>query len=113
MEDPEKLATLLKKKARENNAPIWEAAAKLLSKPRRRRICVNLSRIDRCSSEGSTVLVPGKVLGGGKLTHKVVVGAFKFSEKARSKIEAAGGRCLSILKLVEENPKGTGIRLLG
>ncbi|HID16891.1 TPA: 50S ribosomal protein L18e, partial [Candidatus Bathyarchaeota archaeon] len=89
VEDPEKLAVLLKKKAKENNAPIWEATARFITKSRRRRVCVNLSRIDKYSSEGSTVLVPGKVLGAGKLTHKVIVGAFKFSEKAKSKIEAA------------------------
>jgi large subunit ribosomal protein L15 len=35
--------------------------------------------------------LPVKVLGGGKLTKKLVVKAHKFSESARSAISAAGG----------------------
>ncbi len=34
---------------------------------------------------------PVKVLGGGKLAHKITVKANKFSKSAKSKIEAAGG----------------------
>ena len=38
--------------------------------------------------------------------------AFSFSEGAKSKIEASGGRTMSIRQLMEENPKGKGVRIL-
>lgn len=104
---------LLKKKAKENNAPIWNAVAELLSKPRRKRIFVNISRINRFSKDGDVIVVPGKVLGSGLINHKITVGAFKFSEAAKRKIEAAGGRCIFIEDLVEEQPKGSGVKILG
>ena len=36
-----------------------------------------------------------KILGGGKITHKLNVTAREFSESARSKIEESGGQALS------------------
>jgi large subunit ribosomal protein L18e len=105
--------TLLKKKAKENKASIWIAVAERLSKSRRKRICVNISKINRYSKDGDIIVVPGKVLGAGIINHKITVGAFKFSESAKKKIEEAGGKCTSIINLVEEQPKGTGVKLIG
>ena len=58
-------------------------------------------------------MVPGKVLGAGNFDHAVNVAAFAFSERAQSKILKAKGKCLSISKLVEENPKGSGVKIIG
>ncbi|MDI6888282.1 MAG: uL15m family ribosomal protein [Methanocellales archaeon] len=35
-----------------------------------------------------------KVLGGGKVTKKLIITASEFSESAKSKIEGAGGKCV-------------------
>ncbi len=43
----------------------------------------------------------------------VTVAAFRASEVARRKIEAAGGRSLSLLELAVQNPKGRGLRIMG
>ena len=58
-------------------------------------------------------MVPGKVLGAGKIDHPVSVAAFAFSEQARSKILKAKGKCLFISDLVKKNPKGTGVKIIG
>ncbi|MCS7120495.1 MAG: 50S ribosomal protein L18e [Nitrososphaerota archaeon] len=104
---------LLEKKSRENDAPIWRDIAERLSKPRRRRIAVNVSRINRYALPDEEVVVPGKVLGAGKITHPVKVAALSFSEQARLKIMAAKGKCLSIPELIEMNPKGSRVRIIG
>ena len=44
---------------------------------------------------------------------KPSVAAYSVSTGARSKIEAAGGRVLTIRELMDENPKGKGVRILG
>ncbi|MCD6409852.1 MAG: 50S ribosomal protein L18e [Candidatus Verstraetearchaeota archaeon] len=106
------LARSLRKAARQHKAPIWRAVSELLMLPTRSRIAINVSRINRYAKEGETVVIPGKVLGAGKLTKKVRVAAFAFSKAAQQKIEAAGGECLSIEELVQENPKGSGVRIM-
>ncbi|RLF16634.1 MAG: 50S ribosomal protein L18e [Thermoprotei archaeon] len=107
------LVYFLRKSWRQHGARIWLDVAKRLARPRRRRIAVNLSRINRYTGEGDVVVVPGKVLGFGTLEHPVTVAAFSFSKSAREKIEAAKGKCLSIKELVELNPKGSRVKIIG
>ena len=103
----------MRKKSREGEARIWRSVADRLSRSRRRRIAVNVSRLNRYTKEGETAVVPGKVLGAGKIDHPLHVAAFAFSEQARLKILKAKGKCLSILELVERNPKGTNVKIIG
>ncbi len=107
------LIRLLRRKSRENEVAIWRDAAERMSKPKRQRIAVNISRIDRYTQENDDVLVPGKVLGAGLITRPVRVAALDFSDQARAKIHKAKGKCLSIPELVEMNPKGTNVKLIG
>jgi large subunit ribosomal protein L18e len=107
------LIRLLKKQSKENNAAVWRDLADRLSKPRRNRAKVNISRINRHSEENETVVVPGKVLGAGMINHPVTVAAFDFSQQARSKITTAKGKCLSIAELVEANPEGSNLKIIG
>ncbi len=92
-------------------APIWRDVARRLSKPNRIRPEVNVSRLQRYAKEGEVVIVPGKLLGAGLLDKKLTVSAFSFSSKAREKVEGAGGKCITIKKLTEEKPKGSGVRV--
>lgn len=58
-------------------------------------------------------MIPGKVLSSGSLTKKITVAAWAFSEKAKEKIQKAGGECISIEELIKRNPKGSNIRIIG
>jgi len=112
--NPELIGTvrLLRRKARENDAPIWRDVAERLSSSRRRRLAVNVGRLNRHVKDRETVVVPGKVLGAGSLDHAVIVAAFGFSGEAEAKILRAKGKCLSIRELVEANPKGSNVRIM-
>ncbi|KUJ98854.1 MAG: 50S ribosomal protein L18e [Thermococcales archaeon 44_46] len=107
-----RLIRYLRKKSNEENVKIWKDIAWRLERPRRQRAEVNLSRINRYTKEGDMVIVPGSVLGAGNLDHKVIVAAWKFSEKAREKIIQAGGEAITIEELVERNPKGSGVIIM-
>jgi len=107
------LIRFLKKQSREQKAPIWKAVAEKLAVSRRRRIAVNISRINRYTEKNETVVVPGKVLGAGELNHPVTVAAFTFSETAKQKIKKAKGKCLTIPELVKKNPKGSNVKIIG
>ena len=74
---------------------------------------MNVSRLNRHTKEGETVVVPGKVLGAGGINHPLVVAAFSFSELAKSKILKAKGKCLQIADIIDKNPKGTNVRIFG
>jgi large subunit ribosomal protein L18e len=104
---------LLKKTSRENDVRIWRKMAEYLSRTRRRRIAVNLSRINRYTKGGETVAVPGKVLAAGAVDHSVTVTAFAFSEKAMAKIRNAKGKCLTFSELIKKNPKGSNVKIIG
>jgi len=115
----DKLIEDLKRIARENSAPIWRDIAKRLEKPRRNYAAVNLSKINRYSNANDTILVPGKVLSAGAIEKPVTVAALGFSKKALEKISEYGdgeekgkGKCISIEELVENNPKGTGVKII-
>lgn len=113
-QNPELLNAIhaLRKKANESNAAIWLDVAKRLSSSRRRRVTVNLSRLNRYTKEKETLVVPGKVLGSGRIEHPLIIAAFTFSDQAQSKILSAKGKCLSIQDLLETNPKGSNVRIM-
>ncbi|MEL9939800.1 MAG: 50S ribosomal protein L18e [Ignisphaera sp.] len=102
----------LRKAARANKAAIWRYVAELLERPARRRVVVNIYKINRYTSDGDVVVVPGKVLGVGKLDHKVTIAAVSFSLVALEKVKSAGGRAVHILDLVKENPTGSRVKVI-
>lgn len=108
-----RLIRFLKKQSRESKANIWRDIAKELSKPRRKGIVVNLSRLNRYTQKNEMVVVPGKVLGAGKIDHSITVAAFAFSETAKEKIKAVRGKCLSLFELAKKNPKGSNVKIIG
>ena len=108
-----KLADFLKKQSRENKARIWRDFAEHLVKPRRQRVAVNVSHLNRYTQRNETVAVPGKVLGAGEINHALTVAAFSFSETAKKKIKAKKGKCVSLFDLVKKNPKGSKIKIMG
>lgn len=107
------LIRFLRKQSRENDAMIWRDIAERLAKPRRRRISVNLSRLNRNTQRNEIVVVPGKVLGTGEINHPITVAAFAFSGKAKEKIKAGKGKYLSILELAKKKPKGSNVKIIG
>lgn len=102
----------LRKKSFESNVPIWKAVAEKLAKPRRKRIDVNLSDIERNTEKNDTIVVPGIVLASGELTKPVNIAAWRFSQTAKEKIKKSKGKALTIEELVKENPKGAGIKII-
>jgi large subunit ribosomal protein L18e len=109
--DNQVLSSLIENLAK-TGKPIWKKVASELSKPRRKRVEVNLSKIEVYAEGDSTILVPGKVLGAGSVSKKMTVAAFSFSEKAKALISAAGGKAMTIESLHKSNPEGKGVMIL-
>ncbi|MFX1237508.1 MAG: 50S ribosomal protein L18e [Promethearchaeota archaeon] len=90
---------------------IWRTISKKLSNPRRERVEANLNRINRKTKKGQVVVVPGKVLGNGELTHKLTISCLDCSQSARKKIEQSGSKLLTIEELLEQNPTGKNVKI--
>ena len=103
----------LKAQTRSNGAPLWRDVALRLEKSRSNWAEPNLSRLSRHAADEDVILVPGKLLGSGDIEGKHTVAAYSFSTSARAKIEAAGGKVVSIRDLMNKNPEGKGVYILG
>lgn len=103
----------LKRLGYANKIDLWLRIAEDLEKPTRQRRIVNLFKIDMHTKDGETIVVPGKVLGTGDLNHKVTVAAWNFSDSAKEKIKNAKGECMTISQLIEKNPQGKNVRIIG
>lgn len=108
-----KLIHDLKKQSNEKDVGIWKDIALRLEKSSKNWPVVNLDRIDKYIKNNEIALIPGKVLSTGNLTKKVTIAAWSFSDKSFEKIKKAGGKYISIDELMNSNPKGENIRILG
>jgi len=106
------LASLIDGLSREKK-PIWKRVMQELSRPRRSRAEVNLSKIEIYGDAGATLLIPGTVLGTGSLSKKgLTIAAFRFSGSAKKLIKESGNKAVSIDSLVKSNPDGRGVVLI-
>jgi large subunit ribosomal protein L18e len=84
-----------------------------LEKPSRKRREVNLSKLNNVTNEGEMIIVPGKVLGGGDINHKLTISAFKFSDGAVEKLKKSGSTIIPMEDITKEDIKGRRIRIIG
>ncbi len=76
--------------------PMMKSLAKALENGSATRVCVNVGELSKLAKRAKGIAVPGKVLGWGSVSTPMVVAAISFSKPARKKIEAAGGKCISL-----------------
>lgn len=89
--------------------PSWNKVAKEMLSPRRRKVAVNIYKINKYAKGGETIIVPGKVLSSGVLDKPVFIASYSATGLARKKL---GNRLISIGQAVKENPEGKNIRII-
>jgi len=107
-----KLIEDLRERGHKEKIPFLLEIAKILEKPTRKSVEVNLSKLNRVCKDKETVVVPGKVLSNGILKKSLTVAASTFSMKAIEKITKADGKILTINDLIKSNPKGKDVRIV-
>ena len=83
-------------------AGLWKRVLKLSEVPTRRRRGVNLYQIDKYSKEGDNIIVPGKVLGDGRMTHKISITAMEYSAKALSNLKSSDCKVRKLDEMLKE-----------
>ena len=102
----------LKKLSTKTGVNVFKAVAEKLAASASQRAEVNLSRIDKHTTDKEVNIVPGKVLGAGVLTKKITIVGFKASEGAITKIEKAGSKFITIKEYIANKPSNK-IRIIG
>ena len=74
----------------------------MLDQSNRRRITVNINKIAQNAKGDNIIVIPGKVLGLGRINTALTVAALSYSEKAKKKITSNGGKCLSITEILHD-----------
>ena len=99
--------------SKKNNAPIWGKIAELALKPTRAKRTLNLGQIDKFVSDNDVVIIPGKVLGTGNLSHKITLFSFSISSTGAKKITESGGKIIDISQVIKNHPTGKGLKIIG
>ena len=58
-------------------------------------------------------VIPDGFLSNGNIPHKIALYSFSISNSAANKIIDNGGKLISFSDLIEQNPTGKGVLLLG
>ncbi len=103
------LITKLENLSKERKIDLWSAVAKNLSRSKRLRRQVNLSKINKYTNDNEIALIPGKVLGSGEIKKKIQIAALAFSESSKEKVKDI----MSIEELMLKNPQGKNVRIIG
>ena len=97
------------KELKKTNKPFYKKIAYELEKPSRQRAAVNLEKIEKYTKNGETIVVPGKVLGVGSLSHKITIAALQFSDSVKKEKNA---KLITIKELIKMYPEGSGIKII-
>jgi large subunit ribosomal protein L18e len=90
----------------------WQNLSRSLSSSTRKFSSINLFEIEKQTTPGDTVVIPGKVLSKGELTKKVRICALSFSAEAKEKLKETKSEAVSILEEIKKNPKAEGVKVL-
>lgn len=106
--NPEIVTTILNAKKNDR----WQEVASILTRPRRKKIVLNLDEIDKMTKDGEKVIIPGKVLGEGELKKKIKVIALSFSHSAIEKLNKNKIEFLTIKEEIKNNPEAKNLKVL-
>jgi large subunit ribosomal protein L18e len=107
------LARNLKRASTKNDAPIWKKVAEFALKPSSVRRVVNVNKINKLTKADDVIIVPGKVLGTGIISHKITLCSFSISNSAVDKILEVGGKIISFTEMIQKYPTGKGVIIIG
>ncbi len=93
-------------------SPAWLKLAKMLSQSTRKHSSVNLAEIDKQTSMGDTILVPGKVLSVGEITKKIKICSFGISKEALERLSKTRSEWVHILDEIKKNPRAEGLKII-
>ncbi len=90
----------------------WKKVAEILTSPRRKKVAMNLEKINEFGKDGETVVVPGKVLSQGSVEKKIKIVASEISDMAKEKLSKSKIEFSYIKDEIKKNPDMKNMRIL-
>ncbi len=84
------------------NAGVAARILRLTTLPKRKRVVVNLGKLDMLAGTDENIVVPGKILGTGTLGRHFHVSAIDCSEASEKKLRSAGCKIVSIEEMLKK-----------
>ncbi len=106
------MAKKLQVASKKNKAPIWSRLAEMALKPSRARKVLNLGQLDKFVNDNDVIVVPGKVLGTGNISHKITLCSFSISASGAKKVVQSGGKIVDFSHLIKNYPTGKGVKII-
>lgn len=103
---------MLARKLWKTKRRIWRDVSERLMSCSRNRVEINLARINKNTSKGDIIVVPGKVLATGDLDKTITIACFAISSSARAKVGESKSKLMTIDELLTENPTGKGVKII-
>ena len=95
-------AELFSSTSSEKKRKLFKRIARFATKPKRSRVSINLNRLDKYANASENIVVPGKVLGVGKVTKSFNISALDYSSEAAKKLAASKCKMVSIKEMAEK-----------
>lgn len=96
---------VLDKAQQEKRKPLYKRVRALVAVPARRRTDVDIFKISKETKEGDSVIVPGKVLGVGAMSHSVSIAALGFSATALKSLQDSNCKVITLKDALAANPR--------
>ncbi len=110
---PESIVKLrLINQLRKAKRPVWSRVREILLQSKRREVEVNLYKLDDVTSANDTVVVPGKVLAVGKLTHPLTVAYVEASSAARKGLADSQSKSMTLAAFLEKHADAKNIKIV-
>ncbi len=97
------IAALEKSKESGKNVNLSRSAIFRAEKPRRQRAKVTLLKLEKYAKDNDNIIIPGKVLGTGKITKKFNISAVEYSKSSLEKLQAAGCKIVDVESIMKNN----------
>ncbi|HUB92371.1 MAG TPA: uL15 family ribosomal protein [Candidatus Saccharimonadales bacterium] len=84
------------------NSKVAKRILKLASLPKRKRVVVNLSKLNAYAKANENIVVPGKILGTGSVDKEFSVAAVDWSEGSETKLKKAGCKVVELSEMLKK-----------
>lgn len=110
---PESIVKLrLLNQLRKAKRPLWTRVREILLQPKRREAQVNLYKLDKLTNPNDTVVVPGKVLGIGKLMHPLTLAYVDASANAIAGLKESKSNAMPLSLFLEKNADAKNVKIV-
>ncbi len=84
------------------NARVAGRILRLATLPKRKRVVVNLGKLDMLAGKDENIVVPGKILGQGTVGKSFHISAVDYSDASEKKLRGAGCKIVAIEEMLKK-----------